>query len=600
MAHIHDDDWEDVRLGRFDDTDENLVRRVMGARFFRPGRFFSSKTAQTSRPRYRLKEHQHQILLSRVNTIALAYDYTPRKQAVVKARSRPKSRQGVTNLIKYVARLRPQDKDDKSVKGMQVWDGYGTELAVDEVLALPRTWDLAVDNDNLSKRARILLTAGRRSEVDVLDERERLRNIQAWHFCFSIKENEDGMLDLFRVAARATVDKAFAAEGHEVIWAIHADHTDQMHAHVVVKAKSAFGHRIHSDIHGDYLHYLRETFASNLRRVGLDYEATRRIDREPMREGIASGMVPLRQSNEPWHWAAKFQVWDAAVGEMAVQSIKRVKSIRRLVRIATKDLRDAERTTAAANALRQELNRNPFELRGWRKLLPKSKKSTSNDNLASMERAVLRSFEQMYHNPRRALESWRLMASDGAHKDDAGKIIYPNMGLAIWMLCKRSEVFGFAKAEAYQLIMTRQLRDALKRMPLRKPGNLPKGRGAVPYVTDRVRAQAAFDRTSAQEQLSFLRKRVERTWPDTSWDMPIAKALRKINRIQLCDQPQIHMSQDDAVTVEKTIRPIPKFEEGEAKPKERSSERTLEDASSTKPINRTHVRPKGLSKGRER
>ncbi len=90
------------------------------------------------------------------------------------------------------------------------------------------------------------------------------------------------------------MDEVFSEPGFRVMWALHRDHADHLHAHVIVRALSRFGDRIRCDRAGDYLFGVRTIFAQNLQRAGLEYTATRREDRGQLREAIIAGYEPLR------------------------------------------------------------------------------------------------------------------------------------------------------------------------------------------------------------------------------------------------------------------------------------------------------------------
>nr|CAV30825.1 hypothetical protein mv1g00078 [Magnetovibrio blakemorei] len=171
--------------------------------------------------------------------------------------------------------------------------------------------------------------------------RERLRHVQAWHFVFSIAEDgtEEGVERKLRNAVRVTVDGAFTAKGFKSVWGIHQNHTDHIHAHAVVRALSDFGGRLHSDIHGDFLHALRLRFAENLKLAGLDYNATRRVDRQYTRERILAGYEPLHDDQSPWREGkahrdpyANLKTWPYYFGDRAVQNMERIEDAKAMVR----------------------------------------------------------------------------------------------------------------------------------------------------------------------------------------------------------------------------------------------------------------------------
>jgi hypothetical protein len=531
---FEEEDRECGKLGRYSDADEQLVRRFMGPWFLKTRRSWPSDNPQGTSPRAKLKEHQAQVLMSRSNTIALGIRYTPRKQAIVKVGFCPKSRRGAIKQILYVTRRRPQDLTDAQYEAPQVWDGFGLPVGDEDIVSTPERWDLSLDEDNLSKRARMLLAQGQLDTFHALGGRERLRNILTWHFILSIEENDEALVEPFRAAVRKTVDTAFTAQGHVSLWAIHAD-AEHMHAHIIVKALSDFGGRIHSDIRGDYLHDLRETFAGDLRRVGLEYEATRRVARKPLRDQIMAGREPLSGASTPWIGASLSQ-WSQVFGQTAVENLNRMEIIRNQVKGETLNLNYSDKVLRAAELIREQLDQASSGSRWWNLLIPRKKKKVATDNLTKAEWELLQPLEGMYHDPRLALESWRLMASDGGYRGANGAKVSPSIALAIWTLCHRPELFGSVKSWAYQVDMTPPLKQLLRRVRLWAPEHLPKlGKNDNTYQRVRRQSKAHKDRAGVLAELSALHSRLDRTWPGTSWERSVAIAIKQAMRVQVND-----------------------------------------------------------------
>ncbi|MCR4378448.1 MAG: relaxase/mobilization nuclease domain-containing protein [Rhodospirillales bacterium] len=536
-----EEDWELGKLGRFSDADERLVRRVMGPWLLKPRRSRLSQNPQGSSTRPKLTERQAQVLMSRGNTVALGINYTPRRQAIVKAGFCPKSRRGAINQILYVTRCRPQDLKDPQYKAMPIWDGFGQPVPHEDILSIAEKWDLPCDDDNLSKKARTHLERGEMDAFHALSGRERLWNILTWHFILSIEENDDELFQQFRVAVRKTVDAAFTAEGRPSIWAIHGDDTEHLHAHIIVKAKSDFGGRIHSNIRGDYLHYLRETFAGNLRSVGLNYEATRRVDRKSLRDEIMAGQAFLHDEQKPWREDdgvgdiyAKLPIWPQIYGPVAMESLERIEAMRRAVKIATQQLSGLEKVSRAAELLKEYLEQVPTQSSWWGRFLPRQKKKNVSDNLTKSEWDLLQHLERMYHDPRQALENFRLLASDGAFRDEEGKKVYPNRGLAVWTLHHRPELLGLTKAGAYQINEIGQLKLLLKQVRLWSLERLPMLEQNDNTFAEAIwRSKAEKDRTGALGELNILHSRIQKVWPGARLDRSIAEALRQAERIQI-------------------------------------------------------------------
>lgn len=536
-----DEDWERVKLGRFSEADERLVRGVMGLWFLRSQRSHPSHKPGGFSKRTIAHERQAKVLLSRANTVAQGISYTTRKQALVKAGFCSKSRSSAMKQVLYVARLRPQDEREGRSKAMPVWDGFGELLEKEDVLSIAKTWDLVADQDNLSKAARTLLEQGDKAAFRTLSRRAKLRNIQTWHFILSIEEHDEAVFEPFRVAVRRTVDAAFAANGHKALWVIHANDTEHLHAHVIVKALSDFGGRIHSDIRGDYLHGLRETFAGSLRRVGLDYEATRRVDRKPLRDQVMAGQVPLSTVIRPWRDTTRsgdpyvsLRCWPAIFGQAAAENLKRIEAIREQIKDETINLSGPEKVWRAAHLLRNLLAEAPRKSSWLDLTLPWKKKKTVNENLSKIEWELLQHLEVLYHDPRQALESLRLMASEGGVRTEGGKAEYPNRGLAAWTLCHRPEVFGMVKAEAFENRDPRQLKKMCNQIRLWAPERLPRAlQQDNEFAEVRKSSGVRNNRSGALAELGALHWRIEKTWPETWWARSSAEALRQAKRIRV-------------------------------------------------------------------
>ena len=542
MLTPDDKDWERVKLGRFNDADEQLVRGVMGPWFLR---------TRQSRPAFKSRSQPHQsvsrerhlqVLLSRANTVALGPNYSARKQAVVKIGFCPKSRGGVAKQARYVARLRPIDMQDGQQKIVPIWDGYGVPLERDDVASIADAWELPQDDENLSKTSRMLLEQNEMLGFQALGTRKKLRNIQTWHFILSIGEGSEAF-GPFRAAVRATVDAAFTAHGHKSMWAIHANHTRHLHAHVIVKAQSELGGRIHSDIRGDYLHQLREMFAGNLRRVGLEYEATRRVDRMALREKIIAGQARLREDNIPWSRGAgakdPYTVvpnWSRVHGQAAAEGRKQVEAIRNQVHVETEDLHGPEKIILASQLLRKVLDQTPHKPSWWAFPNFRKKNQAQNTKLTKAEWELMGHLEKIYHDPRPALESFRHMMSDGAYRDENGEAKYPSQRLAVWTLRHRPELYGLVKAEAFQSGDAGITKDLLNQIRLWSPERLrSSGQNDNGLVDDRRLVGIEKNTKAVLAELRSLHGHIENIWPESRRLAPIAQAIRQAKRIRVDD-----------------------------------------------------------------
>lgn len=544
MAVPDNEDWERIKLGHFSEDDERLVRGVMGPWFLRTRQSLPALKSKSISKHLAVRERQAQVLMSRSNTVALGLNYSARKQAVVKVGFCLKSRRAAQKQVLYVARLRPQDKREGQYKAVPVWDGFGQPVKDEDIVSTAEHWDLPLDEDNLSKRARMLLAQGEMGAYRALGERKRLRNILTWHFIFSVEENAEDMLQPFRAAVRRTVDTAFTAEGHASLWAIHTGDTEHMHAHIIVKAQSELGGRIHSDIHGDYFHQLREIFAENLRRLAMDYEATRRVDRRPLRELIMAGQAPLHEEILPWHKDtgtkdpyAGLPNWSQVYGHVALEGLKQLETIRHQVKVETGPLHGAEKNILAAYLLRKLLDQTPRRPGWWKFPVSTKKNKQKNAKLSRAEWELLAFLETMYHNPSQALESLRLMMSDGAFRDENGVSKYPNQTLAIWTLRHRPELFGFVKAGAFQSGASAISKAQLHQIRLWSPERLHNSaQNDNAFADERRLARVNKDRKAVLAKLRSLHGRVEIIWPGSRRLAPIAQAIRQAERIKIGDR----------------------------------------------------------------
>lgn len=296
-----DDEDEELKIGRFSDRDEIEARRLVG-RWWGAKNSHSPLTERSPGATHHKRRPQAPLLSSealawRARCIDKGWRYINGPQVIVKAAGRPKHRQGVRDLIRYIGRLRKTDRDAGRQSCITMYDELGNAHEGERVFEALDEWELVRDEANLSRRARILMNSGHRSEVSKLGLRERLRNIQAWHFVWSITSGKERMAEdtkKFRKAVIATVDGLFTANGFRVLWGIHTDCPGRPHAHVAVKALSRFGRRIRCDRHGDYLFSMRVELAKNLVAAGLEFDASRREDRYRTRLEIMRGKEPLR------------------------------------------------------------------------------------------------------------------------------------------------------------------------------------------------------------------------------------------------------------------------------------------------------------------
>lgn len=538
-----EEDWGRVKIGRFSDADEKVVRRIMGPWF--PRRAKGGSTPQFSKVRKPSRQSQRDFRIvqcaDRIHTVSQGYAYSPGRQAVVKVGFCPKSIRGVLHQVCYVARLREEDLAEGTYGSVPLSDGFGVRVMSEDALDVAQSWDLATDDENRSKAARELLRQDDNSAFQKLGGREQLRNIQAWHFTLSIEEDgsDEAVEEQFRAAVRGTVDEAFTAKGHKVMWGIHKGHTGHIHAHVIVRAVSDLGGRVHSDIQGDYLHSLRTMFARNLKLTGLEYEATRRLDRRPLRERIMAGYDPVNNNRKPWRTgqgaAAPYEnlgTWRALFGDQALEGLEQLNAARSAVREKTHELSDKQRITTAAKVLREHLD-DLYKNASWMKRqLGRLSWKHGEDKAAAEYGALFEVFGKMYHDPQHAIASWQHMAMDGARRDAKGTAIYPNLSLANWTLRHRPEMFGEVRAAAFERLDHKRLRKILRKAWLPSPERVPvvDGHGGA-FMEHRVMARIHKDRLKTVVGLKRLLHRVETEHKNPWWEENLRTAIQQTERI---------------------------------------------------------------------
>lgn len=542
-----DEEWGRVKMGRFSDVDERLVRRVMGPWFSRRVRACGSSVSLSSgKPcRQTPRDTQFGGIARRARVVSSGYNYKALRQAVVKVGHCPMTNRMVQKQVCYVARLRNCDRESGEYGTVPVWDGFGHSMPLEEALDITRTWDLMSDEENYSKKARELIASGDYDAFRALGSRQGLRNIQAWHFVFSVEEDglDNNVSEKFRSAVRGTVDQAFTAKGHSVAWTIHKAHTGHLHAHVVVKSLSQLGGRIHSDIHGHYLHSLRETFARYLKYVGLEYEASRRVDRGPLRERIMAGYHPLNDNHPCWRHGgsvapadpyADLPMWSAVFGDQAMEGLQQLEEAKARVLSAIQGLKGEKYIAAAANVLREHLDAVPEKPSWFRHQLDKVMGGLEAVEWPRNYRELFEVFHRTYHDPASALASWQRMSMDGAFRDKQGRISRPNRVLACWTLRHRPEMFGRVTAEAYGQFDDKWLKRLLRRAWMPRPHQMPLDEGMNnTFVEGRNLSRIQKDREKVIIEMKRLLTAID-TRLKNHWHMEdVIAELRKTSRIKI-------------------------------------------------------------------
>lgn len=540
-----DEDWDWVKMGRYSDADEHMVRRVMGPWFLRGAQGRSARNTPKSpkslgqeQKNFRMNE-----ISGRANVVSLGHNYRPGRQAVITLGDRPKSQHGVQSQICYVARLRDEDRENEDFASVSLWDCFGMPITSEVALNISQSWDLKGDEENYAPKARLLLEQGKSRAFYELSERKRLHFVQSWHFIFSIEEDglDEAMEKQFHAAVRASIDETFTVRGHKVLWTIHKGHTGHLHAHAIVKALSELGGRIHSDVQGRYLLGLRTVFARNLKLTGLEYEASLRVDRGPMRERIQAGFTPLNDQPMPWRKGdlkpdpyANLKMWQGFCGRRALDGLEQLDMVRSAVGEATKNVSGKHRISLAAHVLREKLaearEKNTWlERNSWK--FPWSNRQTK---LPVDYSELHETFNRMYHNPEQALVSWQHMSMDGAWREMDGNAVYPNRSLASWTLRNRPELFGAVRAGAFELSDDKLLKKRMRQARLPSPERVPFVEDAdntFQNIRNLIRIQK--DRRKIMAELKRLLCRVVTEHNNPWWEEGINAAIRQTKRIDI-------------------------------------------------------------------
>lgn len=540
MLFEEDDDLPRVKMGRFTDADERIVQGIMGRKRWW-GRASNGSVDPKRQAGRRTVATRDLGLVRRAHVIERGYNLSVGKQAVVVNKSTPKSVSGVMNALRYAARTRPEDKREDKYTSVSAWDGFHVPVSAEDIERIPETWDLIPDEDNLSKPARQLLEEGNFQALQVMKLQKRLHHIQARHYVFSIEENGDDeeIEEKLRVAVYLTVDDIFTAQGHRTIWTIHREDTDHLHAHVVVRTLSDFGGRLYSDIHGDFLHNLRLSFAGHLQSVGLNYTASRKVDRRTERESIMAGHTALHQNRAPWMAGdgeggayGKLQYWPSVFGKHAVANIERLDAVRAIVRKQAAGLGKAESIAMATRTFKELLNEPP-EQPSWLKAVLGKWVQGKNDSKISPEyRELFEVLQAMYHDPVTALSSWQLMAIDGMKLDKQGRLEFTHRRLANWTLLCRPEYLGAVKSDAYLYADNKRLKQILRKT--RPPQSIkihPSTHIAEMFIEFHRKKRVYKDRSNVVGELTRLNSELEQGWQETWYVDVVRKAVRQTRKI---------------------------------------------------------------------
>jgi len=543
-----EEEWSRVKMGRLNDADERIVEGIMGNRF----KWFSTSYDPTPGNRMNRKGGRDFNLPGRARTQSLGYAHHPCKQVVVKVRLCPKSLYGAKSMIHYVARVRPQDKRNGEYGSVPLRDEFGVSVSPNAALALTDSWELTADEVNLSKTARDYLEKNDLAAFHAMDGRDRLRNIQVWHFVLSIKEDgsDESVADSFCAAVRSTVDEIFTANGYKVLWALHKGHTDRLHAHVIVRARSTFGRMLSHKIYGYDFHIIRGAFAQNLRHAGLDYGASRRIDRTPLREQVMAAIEPLKNGREVWmndqNKYVRVKMWGAFFGERALENIDRLGLVRNDVQEVIRGKKGKDKYAAAIVAIREKLDLVTAGKPSWGERLSNIVlRKPDNDTVPKQYAEVYEALEYMFHDPEDSFISWLHMAGDGAHINEGGKEKYPFVTFANWNLRCRPEVFGRVKSSAFEFANDTDFKKMLGRVKLPPPERFPcVSHESNAFLEHMETKRIHKDRGAAMTELRKFYRRLEVDWPGSWWIDTTDTVIRQTARVEVGQKvPEVRMEE---------------------------------------------------------
>jgi len=261
------------------------------------------------------------------------------RPVIVKVAAPARTRAAARRLARYVVRA---DADGRKDKPHDIFDRTGCELTARAGLELVEGWRLE-EEERVSPRARLLEHAhdhpewvdrlrgareddslirrllreagvhagtvrnGRRLvgqllgdvqaglAADALDQRQRHGRILVHHIILSAPSAGRVDLPAFEIGLRDFVVSTVGAWGHECLTAIHREDGGHLHAHLLVRGRSASGAFLRFDKHALLLDHLRAALADALTVAGLSVavEATRHADRPEVVQALVEGQGHL-------------------------------------------------------------------------------------------------------------------------------------------------------------------------------------------------------------------------------------------------------------------------------------------------------------------
>lgn len=523
---IDEDDWGRVKMGRFSDADEKLVRRIMGNGFLKKGRSVGHSPRSPVSRKCNRSKMSVQVAANRVNCIVRGHSYVPTPQVMVKAVSTRKTIAASKCLVHYVARTRQSDKQDGLYSSITMHDALGRELSLDQILGTIDTWELMSNKDNLSLSAREKLVCGDHRAVKQMPDEKKYYYVQAHHFVLSINESGDNpaVTNRFHAAVKSTVRNMFAKHGYRCIWGLHDSHTEHLHAHLVVKAVSDFGKRLRSDKAGNFLDDFRLEFSSCLKLTGLNYEATRRVDRRATLERIMAGREPLRTDRYIW----QTDVPKPLLGSDTINELGYLKQLKDDVRLATNGMGRKDKIVTATEIIREALDKPPSQ-----SLLQRVKGKLHKNEIPPKYRPLAEALRPAFHDPAHAIAIWQNMAMNGAYRDAHGRVQRPNRTRANWELRHRPELFGKITGLAYELKDEAGPLKILKLAPLPAPEAMSEHHIDLELATQQRLERIKKDRRRAIASLKYLLNEVKNINAYGWWADVVRNAIHQAEKVEI-------------------------------------------------------------------
>lgn len=540
---MEEDDFLRPRMGRLDEAEGHRIEGLLRFRRRRKSGVLPHGQKRRSFERSGSKLLSDHALDTRVRQLTLSDGQKGREVVVKSADGPPKTIAAVRALVRYVARLDASGNRKPNQPPVHVFDGYGREITPATLLTELETWNLFSNHDNRSKKAREAAAQGDRQAIREMSSRERYRNVQAWHFIWSIHAGDDPDLNAerLRAAALVTVERQFTERGHRVLWGIHRDKDNdgRLHAHVVVEALSRNGDRIRCDKYGDYLYSMRVELASNLRATGLDYIATLREDRYSLRQEILAGKEPLRKNltlaqikSGGGELSQCVPEWWGCFGEEVLENWARAGKPR-------------SRLVEMIGATRLGKNMRTRDL------------VKERDRVRAPYQPIFDQLVDVFQDPHDALGLWHLMAQEGSRLRGDGTADHPNRRLAIWYLVNRPETFGSLCLEGPSLKTNRMLKwllqrvelpvsndrrdhqaisgDSMKQVDVLNFSRIKRDRSKVKVSLLRV-AQIAEDRGMSEKIIDEIRWRIRSDLKHVKIGSPVYRPNRRL-RTDVCTPP---------------------------------------------------------------